>query len=172
MKMNNDICLDVEELLQKVTRETTNLIKAECLSDPLLIGIKTGGVWVANEIRQRLSIEKPLAELNITFYRDDFSRIGIHPNVEPSELLVEVDGRDLILVDDILFTGRTVRAAMNEIFDYGRPRAIFLVVLLDRQGRELPIAADVAGSTLSLNPGEHVKLEGPNPLQLKFCKAE
>ena len=83
MKMNNDICLDVEELLQKVTRETTNLIKAECLSDPLLIGIKTGGVWVANEIRQRLSIEKPLAELNITFYRDDFSRIGIHPNVEP-----------------------------------------------------------------------------------------
>ena len=171
MKINNDTNLDVEKLLQKITRETANLITTKRLSNPLLIGIKTGGVWIAREIGQKLGIEEPLAELNITFYRDDFSRVGIHPNVEPSELLVEVDGRDLILVDDILFTGRTVRAAMNEIFDYGRPRAIFLVVLLDRKGRELPIAADVTGKTLSLHPSEHVKLEGPDPLQLKFCES-
>jgi pyrimidine operon attenuation protein/uracil phosphoribosyltransferase len=167
--MNNGTRFDVDKLLDKVANKTAALIKDEGLSDPLLVGIKTGGVWVANEIKQRLNMTSTLAELNINFYRDDFSRIGIHPNVAPSELLVEIDGRNLILVDDILFTGRTVRAAMNEIFDYGRPRTIYLVVLLDRGGRELPIAASVTGTTISLKRGEHVKLEGPTSLQLKFC---
>ena len=170
MKKSSTAHLDVDMLLDKVASKTEALITNESLSDPLLVGIKTGGVWVANEIKQRLGLQNSLAELNINFYRDDFSRIGIHPNVEPSELLVEIDGRDLILVDDILFTGRTIRAAMNEIFDYGRPRSIFLVVLVERKGRELPIAANVSGATMSLKHGEHVKLEGPTPLQLKLCR--
>jgi pyrimidine operon attenuation protein/uracil phosphoribosyltransferase len=117
---------------------------------------------------RHLGLAEPLGELNIAFYRDDFSRIGIHPTVEPSVLPFDVDGRDLILVDDILYTGRTVRAAMNEIFDYGRPRSIQLVVLFDRSGRELPIEAQVVGAHLSLQPGEHAKLTGPSSLSLEI----
>ena len=101
-------------------------------------------------------------------------KIGVHPTVKPSQLPFEVNGRHLILVDDILHTGRTVRAAMNEIFDYGRPLSISLVVLIARSGRELPIHADVCGADISLSKGEHVKLRGPRttatrnmPRQLK-----
>ena len=139
------------------------------LDRPALIGIRTGGVWIAQRLHKRLELDDPLGELNIAFYRDDFSRIGIHPTVEPSQLPFDVTDRDLLLVDDILFTGRTVRAAMNEIFDYGRPRSVSLVVLVDRGERELPIDAYVYGTRITLPRGEHVKLLGPDPLRLEIC---
>jgi pyrimidine operon attenuation protein/uracil phosphoribosyltransferase len=88
--------------------------------------------------------------------------------VAPSNLPFDVDNRDLILIDDILFTGRTVRAALNEIFDYGRPRSVKLVVLFDRGGRELPIQADLVGAHLKLGPREHAKLTGPDTLALEI----
>jgi len=110
-----------------------------------LVGVHSGGVWVAERLRGLLGLDEALGELNIAFYRDDFSRIGIHPTVEPSVLPFDVDGRDLVLVDDILYTGRTVRAALNELFDYGRPARVRLAVLLDRGGRELPIEAAFCG---------------------------
>ncbi|MDY6942150.1 MAG: bifunctional pyr operon transcriptional regulator/uracil phosphoribosyltransferase PyrR [Pseudomonadota bacterium] len=143
--------------------------------EPLLIGIHTGGLWVASELYRLLAeplrLSDPLGSLDISFYRDDFARIGVHPEVKPSHLPFSVDEREIILVDDVLYTGRTVRAAMNEIFDYGRPAAIRLAVLIDRNGRELPIAADVVGEHYSPAPDEHIKLIGPSPLEVRLKHA-
>ncbi|RME35440.1 MAG: bifunctional pyr operon transcriptional regulator/uracil phosphoribosyltransferase PyrR [Gammaproteobacteria bacterium] len=132
------------------------------------IGIHTGGAWVAQELHRALAPPEPLGTLNIAFYRDDFSRIGVHPSVTPSNLPFEVEDRHVVLVDDVLHTGRTIRAALNEIFDYGRPASIALAVLVERSGRELPIQPDVAGCSLDLAATEHVKLSGPEPLRLEL----
>ncbi len=132
----------------------------------VMVGIHTGGVWVARELHRKLGLQEPLGELDISFYRDDFTRIGMNPQVRPSQLPFSLDDRHIILVDDVLHTGRTIRAAMNELFDYGRPAAITLAVLVERSGRELPIQANVVGLHLPLGPGEHVKLSGPEPLAL------
>ncbi len=132
-----------------------------------MVGIHTGGVWVAQQLHPLLGIEAPLGELDISFYRDDFTRIGMNPQVRPSQLPFSVDDRHIILVDDVLHTGRTIRAAMNELFDYGRPASITLAVLVERDGRELPIEAAVTGRHMKLGQHEHVKLTGPAPLQLE-----
>lgn len=158
---------DIDELIDEVAVKLRRKLESEEIAAPALVGIRTGGVWIAQRLRTLLRLTEPLGELNIAFYRDDFSRIGIHPTVEPSNLPFDVDNRDLILVDDILYTGRTIRAAMNEIFDYGRPRSIALVVLFDRSGRELPIQADIVGAHLKLKPREHAKLTGPDTLALE-----
>ena len=160
--------LDLDELIDSLAVSLRRQLDTQEIAQPALIGIRTGGVWIANRLKTLLRLSEPLGELNIAFYRDDFSRIGIHPTVEPSSLPFDVDNRDLILVDDILYTGRTVRAAMNEIFDYGRPRSITLVVLFERGGRELPIQADIVGAHLKLKPREHAKLTGPEPLALEI----
>jgi pyrimidine operon attenuation protein/uracil phosphoribosyltransferase len=92
----------------------------------------------------------------------------MHPQVAPSNLPFEVDDRHIVLVDDVLHTGRTIRAALNEIFDYGRPASVILVTLVDRGGRELPIAADIVGVQLNLTANQHVKLSGPEQLRLEL----
>lgn len=157
----------VEVLIEGMAERLTDFLTENQREDPVITGIHTGGIWVAERLRNKLGIEHPLGHLNIAFYRDDFSRIGMHPHVTPSDLPFAVDDRHIILVDDVLFTGRTIRAAMNEIFDFGRPASICLTVLVDRSGRELPIQADVVGKSLALNPNEHVKLSGPEPLVLE-----
>ena len=131
-----------------------------------MIGIHTGGVWVAERLHKALKLSEALGTLDISFYRDDFTRIGMNPQVKASQLPVNIDGRHVILVDDVLHTGRTIRAAMNELFDYGRPASIKLAVLLERDGRELPIQADFVGEHMKLNKGQHVKLTGPEKLEL------
>ncbi|HHI93046.1 MAG TPA: bifunctional pyr operon transcriptional regulator/uracil phosphoribosyltransferase PyrR [Gammaproteobacteria bacterium] len=140
------------------------------IEDALMIGIHTGGVWVAERLHQALGIRQPLAQLDISFYRDDFSRIGMNPQVKPSQLPTSVDEAHIILVDDVLHTGRTIRAALNEIFDYGRPATVTLAVLGERSGRELPIQADVVGTHIQLGEHEHVKLTGPEPLRLEVVE--
>lgn len=159
---------DIDALVDELAVNLRRMIEAEEITAPALVGIRTGGVWIAERLRTLLRLDEPLGELNIAFYRDDFSRVGIHPTVAPSNLPFDVDNRDLILIDDILFTGRTVRAALNEIFDYGRPRSVKLVVLFDRGGRELPIQADLVGAHLKLSPREHAKLTGPDTLALEI----
>ncbi len=134
----------------------------------VMVGIHTGGAWIARALHRQLNIEAPLGVLDISFYRDDFTRIGVNPQVKPSELPFTVDGRNIILVDDVLHTGRTVRAAMNELFDYGRPASIVLATLVERSGRELPIEARVVGLHMELAAHEHVKLNGPDPLVLEI----
>ncbi|MFK8081056.1 MAG: bifunctional pyr operon transcriptional regulator/uracil phosphoribosyltransferase PyrR [Granulosicoccus sp.] len=135
-----------------------------------LIGIRRGGVDVGHYLRNALAsrgaqLEETMGELNIAFYRDDFSSIGLHPVVGPSHVPFDVTGRHIILVDDVLGTGRTVRAAMNEIFDYGRPARISLAVLLQRTDHELPIQADVIGRTLKVRANEYIDLDA-NSLQV------
>jgi pyrimidine operon attenuation protein/uracil phosphoribosyltransferase len=162
---------DVGQLLAAMAEELARFLDANNRADPLFIGIHTGGTWIARALHAALAAAEPLGELNIAFYRDDFSRVGMHPRVTPSNLPFSVEDRHIVLVDDVLYTGRTIRAAMNEIFDYGRPASITLAVLIDRGGRELPVQADVRGKTLTLKPGEHVKLHGPEPLALEITKA-
>jgi pyrimidine operon attenuation protein / uracil phosphoribosyltransferase len=164
--------IEVAPLLNDISKQLKQRIAESGREDPLIIGVHTGGVWVAQHLHKGLTGDSPLGELNIAFYRDDFSRIGMHPTVEPSNLPFDVDDRHLILVDDILYTGRTIRAAMNEIFDYGRPASIMLIVLIERSGRELPIRADIVGTRLNLAASEHVKLVGPDPLRLELCEAK
>lgn len=153
-----------EELLTQLAQKLHALLDDKAIVDPLMVGIHTGGVWVATALHQKLKICEPLATLDISFYRDDFSRIGMNPKVKPSNLPPNVEDRHIILVDDVLHTGRTIRAAMNELFDYGRPASITLVCLIDRSGRELPLQADIVGEHVNLNKGEHIKLTGPEPM--------
>ncbi len=127
--------------------------------DTALVGIHSGGVWVMDALIERLGLSMPRGELDIAFYRDDFSRIGLHPQVRPSRIPFEVENRDILLIDDVLYTGRTVRAAMNLLFDYGRPASIRLAVLVDRGGHELPVRADFAAARLELVSDQHVSLE-------------
>ncbi len=155
-------------LLKSLATELGAKLGELARKDPLIVGIHTGGVWVAGHLHQALGIVEPLGALNINFYRDDFSQSGLHPQVSASELPFAIDDRHIVLVDDVLHTGRTVRAALNEIFDYGRPASVLLVTLVDRGGRELPIQVDVVGRKLSLTPGQQIKLTGPEPLALEF----
>ncbi len=157
---------DIPTLLKAMAEQLSVLMDQRGINHPALLGIHTGGVWVAQQLQTLLGISDPLGSLDIAFYRDDFSRIGMQPQVKPSELPFDVDGRHIILVDDVLYTGRTIRAALNEIFDYGRPDSVLLAVLVDRGGRELPIQADVSGTHVFLERGENVKLIGPDPLRL------
>ena len=136
------------------------------IHDPVMIGIHSGGAWIAELLHARLGIREPLGKLDITFYRDDFSQIGMNPQVRASNLPFRVEGRDILLIDDVFYTGRTIRAALNEIFDYGRPSQIVLGVLLERDGRQIPLRPDCVGGMLDLPLGQRIKLTGPDPLAL------
>ncbi len=146
------------ELLPRMASDLRAHLAERGIERPRFVGIHTGGIWVAEAL---------LGTLDVSFYRDDFTQNGLHPQVRPSALPFEIDGQHLVLVDDVLMSGRTIRAALNELFDYGRPASVTLVCLLDLNARELPIRPDVVGQTLSLGRDERVKLVGPAPLALE-----
>lgn len=134
----------------------------------VLIGIHTGGVWVSQAINKQLKQPLPMGALNISFYRDDFTQVGLHPNVSASDIQIDIANRPVILVDDVLYTGRTVRAAMNELFDFGRPSRVLLAVLIERDGQELPIKADFAGQRMTLATNEYIQVTNdPIAYQIK-----
>ncbi len=160
--------INVDAALSNLTTQTQEFVNTLDSPQPLIVGIHTGGIWIAEHIHQSLKLEKPIGILDISFYRDDFSRLGLNPQVKPSNIPLDITDEHVILVDDVLHTGRTVRAAMNELFDYGRPASVHLAVLIDRGGRELPVAAQVVGKTIDLPPHQHVKLTGPKPLKLEI----
>jgi pyrimidine operon attenuation protein/uracil phosphoribosyltransferase len=145
---------DAEQLLASLT----DRMRPAVGPDTGLVGIHTGGVWLAERLHQALGLRLPLGTLDVSFYRDDFSRKGLRRNVKSSDIPFDVDGCDLIIVDDVLYTGRTIRAAMNELFDYGRPARIRLAALVDRGGRELPISADFSGAAVSAGTDESIEL--------------
>jgi len=161
-----DNTLEIPALLTKLELELKQLIAARKLDNPLMIGIHSGGVWIAEQLHQRLNIQEPLGLMDISFYRDDFSQIGMNPKVKPSQLPAHMEGKDIILIDDVFYTGRTIRAALNEIFDYGRPSQVVLGVLIERDGRQIPIKPDCSGCTIKLPAGQRIKLTGPNPLDI------
>jgi pyrimidine operon attenuation protein/uracil phosphoribosyltransferase len=157
---------EIEAIIGQMADDLRGLMQARGIAAPLMIGIHTGGVWVADRLHEALELGEPLGHLDISFYRDDFTRIGTHPQVRPSYLPVGIDDRDLILVDDVLQSGRTIRAALNVLFDYGRPASVMLATLAERDGRELPIEPNVVGLHARFEPGIQIKLSGPDPLLL------
>ena len=160
--------IDIAQTLQSMAEDIRISLGGK---QPLLIGIHSGGVWVAKALAEILGadfFDSTLGTLNIAYYRDDFTRIGMHPQVTPSDLPFSVDDRQLLLIDDVLHSGRTVRAALNEIFDYGRPAAVTLAVLIERNGRELPVQADIVGQSIELSPKEHIKLTNTEGLRLEL----
>jgi pyrimidine operon attenuation protein/uracil phosphoribosyltransferase len=136
---------------------------------PLLVGVHTGGAWLAERLHRRLGLNEPFGTLDIALHRDDFGRVGLAPS-RATRLPADLDERHVLLLDDVLHTGRTTRAALNALFDYGRPRSVVLAVLVERDGRELPIQADVVGAHLKLGPQQHIKLFGPDPLELRILE--
>ena len=130
--------------------------------DLAIIGIRRGGVFLAQRLRAELSaalaVEPPLGTLDIALYRDDLAEKGAAPVIGPTDIRFPVQGKTLVLVDDVLYTGRTVRAALDEIVDFGRPRRVWLAVLVDRGGRELPIAADFAGARVEVPDDQDVQV--------------
>ena len=158
---------DPAVLLPQMAAALSAHLQQHQIAEPRYIGIHTGGVWVAEALLQAMGQSAPLGTLDVSIYRDDFTQNGLHPQVRPSALPFEIEGQHLVLIDDVLMSGRTIRAALNELFDYGRPASVTLVCLLDLNARELPIRPDVVGATLSLAPGERVKLHGPTPLALE-----
>ena len=161
------VAVDINAAMTRMVEQLRPMLKR----DPLMVGIHTGGVWVAERLHQLLEFKEPLGTLDISFYRDDFTRIGMNPQVRTSHLPVNVEDRHLILVDDVLHTGRTIRAALNEIFDYGRPASVMLACLIERGGRELPIEPQVVGEHVKLGKNQHVKLLGPDNLELRIQEA-
>lgn len=160
--------LDMDRLLDDLEAGLRQKLEERGVTAPALIGIRTGGVWLADVMSKRLDLEEPWGELDISFYRDDFSRIGLNPKVKPSSLPFSTEDRDIILIDDVIMSGRTIRAAMNEIFDYGRPASIILATLVDLGARELPVQPDVTGRVLALQSHQRVKLRGPDPLHIEL----
>ena len=146
---------DAEQVLLTLTER----MRPEISPETGLIGIHTGGVWLAERLHAALGLQVPLGSLDVSIYRDDYEIIGLHRDVKRSNVPFEVEARPLVLVDDVLFTGRTIRAAMNELFDYGRPANIRLAALIDRGGRELPIAAQWIGATIEIPRGELIELK-------------
>jgi len=116
------------------------------------------GAWLAARLHAELGLSSPLGFLSSAFYRDDVQARGLSMRMQPTRIDFDVNGRDIVLVDDILHTGRTIRAALNEIFDYGRPARVRLAVLIDRGERELPVQPDHVGTRLVLQPGEKLAL--------------
>lgn len=119
--------------------ELAALIRPHLRADTALVGIHSGGVWVAERLHQLLGIKEPLGSIDVSFYRDDYNSRGLHAKPQRSGIPFDVSERHIILVDDVLYTGRTTRAALNELFDYGRPGCVELAVLADRGERQLPI---------------------------------
>ncbi len=161
--MNLD--LNIDQLIQQLAQQLRD--DPIMAHTPKMVGIRTGGEWIAQRLHTALNLSDPLGVLDISFYRDDFSRVGLHPTVKPSHIPWTVENAHIILVDDVLYTGRTIRAALNELFDYGRPQQVLLTTLLERPGcRELPICARYVGAQLACH--QQVKLTGPDPLQLNI----
>ena len=116
--------------------------------DAKFVGIYSGGAWIAERLAQLIEGDHAVGYIDVSFYRDDFSRKGLKPEVKRTELPFAVEGATIVLIDDVLYTGRSVRAAINELFDFGRPARVELAVLVDRGGRELPVEATYAGVRL------------------------
>ena len=155
---------DAEALCERLFAQ----IRHEASADTVIIGVHTGGAWIAEKLHATLGLATPLGFLDISFYRDDFDRVGLNPQVRKSRIPVDITDANILLVDDVLYTGRTVRAAMNELFDYGRPRRIDLAVLVDRGGRELPVAARFVGATIELRDDQTLNLARADDGRLSF----
>lgn len=156
-----------EEAVYRALRRISHEIVERCggVDNLVLVGIKSRGIPLAEKLKQLIftfeSVDVPLGQLDISLYRDDLTEIADLPTVKKTDIGVDVKGKTVVLVDDVLFTGRTVRAAIDAVFDQGRPEAIQLAVLVDRGHRELPIRADYVGKNIPTARTEMVKVNLP-----------
>jgi len=157
--------LDTNELLSAWITQAERTIALAQRPSLRVIGIHRGGVWLAEHLHAALGLDGAIGQLDIGFHRDDYGTHGMQSETRPSQIPFDVEGANIVLVDDVLHTGRTIRAALNEIFDYGRPARVWLAVLLTRPGRQLPIQADIVGMHLERDVA--VKLRGPEPLHVE-----
>ena len=149
--------LDAEQLIDALAAKIGTLDEAT-----VVVGIHSGGMWVAERLHKMLGAVPPLGALAVTLHRDDFSKIGLHHQKKSTDMPINIEGRHILLVDDVLYTGRTLRAALNELFDFGRPASVKLAVLVDRGLRELPFSADYVGATMSLDASQKLVLTNDN----------
>jgi len=154
---------DIRAAVRRLARDVAERAKAAGAGrDLAIVGIRRGGVFLAQRLRAELArelrAEPPLGTMDIALYRDDVDQKGAAPVVGPTDIRFPVQGKTILLVDDVLYTGRTVRAALDELVDFGRPRRVWLAVLVDRGGRELPIAADFSGGRIEVKEGEDVQV--------------
>ena len=147
--------LDAEALCRQLAEQ----IRPHVGPATALVGIYTGGLWLAERLHAELGIAQPLGAIDVSFYRDDYASKGLHASPKKTEIPFDVDAAHVILIDDVLYTGRTTRAALNELFDFGRPARVELAVLVDRGGRELPVAARYCAHTLSAPLAREQNLE-------------
>ena len=158
--------LDAEALYATLAQQIANALgSTEHLA---LVGIHSGGAWLAERLAQQLHLTDRLGFVDVSFYRDDFAEKGLHAEVKPTRIAFDVEGATILLVDDVLFTGRTTRAAINELFDYGRPARIMLAALVDRGGRELPIAPDFVAANVTLDDDQLLTLQQASDGRLSF----
>ena len=155
--------LDADELRRALTRIAHEIVERNGGTDDLvMVGVRSRGVPLARRlaglIEQHEGASLPVGSLDITFYRDDLTKIAHAPIVKATQAMPEVGGKTVVLVDDVLYTGRTVRSALDALIDFGRPRAVMLAVLIDRGHRELPIHADVIGKTVPTDADEVIKV--------------
>jgi pyrimidine operon attenuation protein/uracil phosphoribosyltransferase len=143
-----------EQLLEDITATIKPLINA----DSALVGIHSGGVWMLERILATLGDDIPFGKLDAAMYRDDYAKRGLKSKNQPSWIPFDVNDKHIILIDDIFYTGRTTRAAMNELFDYGRPASITLAVMINRGGAQLPIAPQITGAIIPLAPDQAFQL--------------
>lgn len=146
------------EALYKVLAERIRSGLADA-QDVAIVGIHSGGAWLAERLAAELQLSDRLGFIDVSFYRDDYAEKGLHAEVKPTQIPFEVEGATIVLVDDVLYTGRTTRAAINELFDYGRPARIMLAALVDRGGRELPVAPDFVADTVTLSRDRRLVLQ-------------
>jgi len=156
--------IEIEQAVRQLAQAVAARAAAAGAADSLaIVGIRRGGVHLAARLRKELTgllgHQPPVGTLDIALYRDDLAAHGAVPVVGPTDIRFPVQGKTILLVDDVLYTGRTVRAALDELVDFGRPRRVWLAVLVDRGGRELPIAADFAGATLTVSDGQDVQVK-------------
>jgi pyrimidine operon attenuation protein / uracil phosphoribosyltransferase len=157
-----------EQYYVRLERALAALLAERAIQRPLFVGIHSGGYQLAQRLHHALKIAEPLGGLNISFYRDDFAQSGLSTEQASSLLPVDVDARSVVLIDDILYTGRTIRAAINQLFDFGRPAHVLLACLIARDGRELPLQADAVGAVLTMSPKQVIKLTQVDPIKLSL----
>jgi pyrimidine operon attenuation protein/uracil phosphoribosyltransferase len=148
--------LDAEALYAELAAGVRGLLRPDGTS--ALVGIWRGGAWLAERLQRDLGLPGEHGSISSTLHRDDYAKRGLAASVDATRLPFEVEGRHIVLVDDVLHTGRTIRAVLNELYDFGRPASVTLVVLVDRGGRELPICATVSAARVTLPPGQRLRL--------------
>lgn len=149
--------LDAEALYRKLAQQVKAGLQGT--AHVAIVGIHSGGAWLAERLAAELQLNDRLGFIDVSFYRDDFAAKGLRADVKPSQIGFDVEDATIVLVDDVLYTGRTTRAAINELFDYGRPARILLAALVDRGGRELPVAADFLAETMTLAGNQSLQLQ-------------